>query len=476
MQFTFKSFVQNTTFLLGTFIVLSACNNNTQEPLAANDPILDSVQNRLLVVPAVQPPIPGLDVPFTTYKVAVDEGETFTTRTGTKVQIPANAFVDAQGRAIEGIVEIKFREFHRAGDLIASGIVMHDAASGDYMETGGMFEIEGLQNGKEIFVESSKEIKVDLASYNPGDDFNFFELDQKKCHWDDQGKAAKETPNVERKKSIALINKSMPKRPVRPINRKKLLKGQYFELDVNYQKFPLLKAFSDVVWTYSGEGVDIEKEAWVFETDWDKIDLEDSGKGSYELKLSNGDKTVSTFVQPVLAGKDYEKSLEKFNDKIMKNYQAIKKELEDKRKALNFQAEVRRSFGINGFGVFNCDKWRRIPSLSFMPEIAFDEQSGLNETSQKEVLYYMIMNAGKSVIPFKNSGKNRFRMPKYGKKAMVALLPKGRVAVYTSKEFETIQSNHLENTDRVPMVLHTVEESINSPDDLSMVIDYAMNH
>ena len=39
MQFTFKSFVQNTTLLLGTLIVLSACNNNTQEPLAANDPI-----------------------------------------------------------------------------------------------------------------------------------------------------------------------------------------------------------------------------------------------------------------------------------------------------------------------------------------------------------------------------------------------------------------------------------------------------
>ena len=86
------------------------------------------------------------------------------------------------------------------------------------------------------------------------------------------------------------------------------------------------------------------------------------------------------------------------------------------------------------------------------------------------------MNAGKSVIPFKISGKNRFKMPKYGKKAMVALLPKGRVAVYTSEEFEAIQQNHLENVDRVPMVLHTVDESINSPEDLSMVIDYALNH
>lgn len=476
MQLKFNKIARKSSLFIGTIFLLNACNSSSENPIAALDPSLDSLQNVLMEVQAVQPPIPGIEVPFTLYTVAVDQGITFTTKTGTKVTIPANAFIDPAGRPIKGDVEIKFREFHRAGDLIASGIVMHEAASGRYMETGGMFEIEGNKNGQEIFVESSKEIKVDLASYNAGDDFNFFELDKKKCHWKDQGKAAKEVENKDRKQAFIELKKNRPLRPVKPLSRSKVSKEKYFELDVDYQKFPLLKAFSDVVWKYSGEGVDIEKEAWVFETDWEKVGLENSGRGSYELKLSNGDKTVSTFVQPVLAGKDYQKSLDEFNNNIMKNYQTLKNQLEKKRKALNFHSEVRRSFAINGFGIYNCDKWNRIPSLSFMPEIAFDEQSGLDEDSQKDVLYFMIMKSGKSVIPFLNNGKSRFRMPKYGSKAMVALLPKGRVAVFTANEFDFIQQNKFQIKKTIPMVLHTVEETIYSPDDLSMIIDYALNH
>jgi hypothetical protein len=476
MQSKLIKIARKSSLFIGTIFLLYACNNTSDNPIAAVDPSLDSLQNILMEVQAVQPPIPGLEVPFTNYTVPVDQGLTFTTKTGTKVSIPANAFIDASGRPIEGDVEVKFREFHRAGDLIASGIVMHEAESGRYMETGGMFEIEGNKNGQEIFVESSKEIKVDLASYNAGDDFNFFELDKRKCHWKDQGKAAKELENKDRKLALIKLEKNKPIRPVKPLSRSKKSKGQYFELDVDYQKFPLLKAYSDVVWKYSGEGVDIEKEAWVFETDWDKIVLNETDKGSYELRLSNDDKTVSTYVQPVLAGKDYQESFDKFKNEALKKYQEIKEKLELRRKNLNFQAEFRRSFSVNGFGVYNCDKWNRTPSLSFIPSISFDDQSGLNETNQDAIIYYMIMQRGKSVIPFKNNGKQRFRMPRVGKKALIALLPKGRVAVYTAQQLEDIQEFKLNRQQQIPLHLQTVDDPIDTADDLSMIVDYALNH
>ncbi len=46
-----------------------------------------------------------------------EEGGVLTFPSGTKLEIPANAFLDAQGNPVTGKVEIAYREFHDAGTI-----------------------------------------------------------------------------------------------------------------------------------------------------------------------------------------------------------------------------------------------------------------------------------------------------------------------------------------------------------------------
>ncbi len=474
---TFKN--MNTPLLtFSAFILLAfsiSCNNADTTPDISDITDVENTEAKLLMPAiAVKPPLPDIEVPFITYIVPVKEGMTFETPTGTTVKIPADAFVDKDGKPVEGKVDIKFREFHDASDIIVSGIPMHDPETGEYMETGGMFEIAGEQNGQEIFVKADKDIKINLASYNKGDDFNFFELDKKKCHWDDEGRMEKEKPNAKRAKALAELEKSMPLKPVKPAKKSLKDDRQYFELDVNYSKFPTLAAFSDVIWQYSGQGVDIEKEKWVFESNWDNISIHESETGYFELKLSNDKKTISTFVQPVLAGKDYEKSLAEFTEKSMKEYEKIKEEVRLKRERLNYQAEMQRALSISGFGTFNCDRWKSLPNINCNAEFTFDELAGVSDDILKEIKFYLVMKNRKGVIPYTTRGFYKFFIPKDGDNALLAVIPGGKVALFTNEDFKNLDFDKIKKTNSAVIDMRTTDNRVESREDLSMILDFAM--
>ena len=58
-------------------------------------------------------------------------------------KIPMDWAVDKNGQPIKGEVEIAYREFHNAAEIIASGIPMTDKTGEKYMQTAGMFEVKG---------------------------------------------------------------------------------------------------------------------------------------------------------------------------------------------------------------------------------------------------------------------------------------------------------------------------------------------
>lgn len=125
----------------------------------------------------------GVDVAYKTFKFNVQQGAKLQLDNGTTIEIPKDALVDKTGKRVEGEAELQYREFHHAADIIASGIPMHDSETGNYMETAGMFDMKANQADKELAIAPDKTVKVKMASYNEGNDFDFWKYDAQKGNW-----------------------------------------------------------------------------------------------------------------------------------------------------------------------------------------------------------------------------------------------------------------------------------------------------
>ena len=190
------------TYLLAlvVLIALQSCQNESSETTSSNDVEIQTLVENEAKQRGILPPFEDVDVPFSKYTVDVSQGRTITTETGTTIIIPKGAFKDADGNPIKGKVDISYREFHDAAAIIASGIPMINADGDKYMETAGMFEINGSQNGQDVQIADGKDIEVKMGSFVEGENFDFFYFDKKACNWETQGTTKPE-------KNIAKIEK-----------------------------------------------------------------------------------------------------------------------------------------------------------------------------------------------------------------------------------------------------------------------------
>ena len=133
---------------------------------------------------AVRPPLNGVDVAKTSHKINGAKGGKIELPSGIVITIEPNIFVDKDGKPITEDIDILYREMHDAADILASGIPIQ-RPNGEFMETAGMFEIEGNYQGQEIFVAEGKNINVKMASFNEGDRFDFWKMNPKDCSWTD---------------------------------------------------------------------------------------------------------------------------------------------------------------------------------------------------------------------------------------------------------------------------------------------------
>ncbi len=153
--------------LLFAFLLvgLISCNNNSKKPKKWQ----------------ATPPIKGGEIQFTEFTVNTEKDTILEMPSGTKINVPANAFINKQtGEKVQGEVKLKYREFHNAVDIMLSGIPMNIKVMGEdkTFETAGMFELAGEQNGAEVEITKGKNINVELASQYEGTDYDFFYFDK----------------------------------------------------------------------------------------------------------------------------------------------------------------------------------------------------------------------------------------------------------------------------------------------------------
>jgi hypothetical protein len=162
----------------------------------------------------VNPPIPDADVPFETYTFEAEKGAKLTYKTGTEIEIPANALVDEAGKPIIGEVKLTYREFHDALDVLVSGIPMQYDSAGtrQSLQTAGMFDIRALQAGKELKLAQNKKANIRMASWQPDQDYNFYNLNEKTGKWSYQTREKVEvnTEKVKSKVTIEQLKATLP--------------------------------------------------------------------------------------------------------------------------------------------------------------------------------------------------------------------------------------------------------------------------
>ena len=163
----------------------------TSEPLNSPAEYRTILASHRAAGPYVDPPLPTLRNALQSGSVSASEGGVVTFGNGSRVVVPAVAFVDDRGAAVRGEVEVRVREMHDPVDIFLSGIPMvYDSAGVQYtLESAGMLEIFATQDGRRVRLAPGKQLEVELVSeidvpmFDAPPGFNIYELDTTARNW-----------------------------------------------------------------------------------------------------------------------------------------------------------------------------------------------------------------------------------------------------------------------------------------------------
>lgn len=437
------------------------------------------------------------DVTFKGHEFDSKEAKTIKHFTGTTIQIPAQAFVDAQGKPVSGNVKVNYREFHQASEIIASGITMqYDSAGKRHsFETAGMFDIRAEQAGKPVFLAKDKNIKIDLASYKEGA-FNFYYLQEYKQEkmaqvhfsapfistamaqdirpgedkWQLLQTSTLPAPNKERAEKMAEIDKNLPTEPKQPVAYND--KIPVLDLNIDVKEFPELRAFEGLIWQYAGDLEDAaknpKKNEWIFDYTWQNIKLEDTGDMQYRLTLAGKDKNFETLIRPTLKGMNYEKAKALFEEK-RKQYEADVEKRKDEIAKLkaeksfwNRQSKFIRSLQIQSFGIYNCDRiFRSDDAIEIAMQLQVPEDKGAND-SKTATVYMMFDNNVIQYQALQNKVPHAFILSKRPNKMLVVFQNSNKVAVYSREDFAKLGDPEKMKGKEIELSLKSITEPIKS--------------
>ena len=422
---------------------------------------------------SISSPLEGVNVPQEPFSINSEEGGTITTKSGSTIVIPANAFTDESGSPYKGSVQIKYREFHNSMEILTSGIPMSYDSAGSTLQfqTAGMFEINArAKDNSELQIAADKEITVNMASFVDGSQYNFYSLDEKHgWNYAGTGKPVK-VENPVAKPAVADSQKALIP-PVKP--REQNEKEKSFNLSFDENEHPELKGFSDVVWQYAGQLSDTAHNPnynnWVFSYAWEKAELGKYNEQSmdFELLLSSKKKTFKTIVCPVLKGKKLKKALKEFDQK-MAQYHKVKTEKENAEKLEDQKGEFLRSFSIKKFGIYNWDcVLSETDRMAINAKFKFDGDIDVPENS---LTAYLITGSNRSLVKYEFEDWDKFSFNPNSSNKVVVILPGNRIALFSEQQFKQLDIDKIKNDKSYIFTLHVQKTPVKSMDELSQAI------
>lgn len=390
---------------------------------------------------AVRPPFEDakVNVAPTSHTVQPGQSTTLTLPTGTTIVVPAAVFVTLDGQPVTKPVDIQFREFHNAAQIIASGIPMKVRGPNgeeDWMQTAGMFEIKGFSEGREVKIAPGKAVTVNLASEVSGE-YPAWRFDPAAGNWAQLG-TNKPTTNPELKpliREVAALRAATARPPLAPVATDKSKPSLDFKLDIS--EFPELRTLRNIVWQYAGNDpkLDPANNRWIKKTNWSEAKLE-AGQtpNHYTLTLVGDEQDYVIPVQPSLSGNDLAAAKATYEQAMVK-YRELETALNDKQVVMEQQAAFRRSLQVEGFGIYNYDALvHRSDALAVVAD--FDFGDDFPKELKKLATVYLITADSRSVIelPFYNWSSFSYLPNKDSR--LVAVLPGNRIATFSQADFD----------------------------------------
>jgi hypothetical protein len=323
--------------------------------------IENQVAERMLNQPFVNPTMQKLEKEYKTFTLEGTQGGVFEYESGSKVAVPANAFVDENGALVTGEVELRYKEY-----LIP---MKYDSTGNAYqLNSAGMIDVQAFQNGNPVQLKANKTLNIELVSYidyHPKDQYNVYRLDAENRNWTYRGidniapiltgdlKAKMDNylqnsisedgslvgvtaqiaaVNQQQSQELATIENSIPK-PKTPLKPQPSNPDNFvtnFEFDDLDKTDPriaeLSKKYGNLLWEVSKDQADNFNIATNENASWDDVQLEKVGDRDFKVTLISGvpnGKDLTLMVRPVLAGVDYQNALEDYNAKLEAYNQAI---------------------------------------------------------------------------------------------------------------------------------------------------------
>ncbi len=389
-------------------------------------------------------PISELNIGYTIYPLDPQKDTVLIYKTGSRINIPKDAFLDSKGNIVTGKVNLKYREFSNALDIYLAGIPMRYDSAGNNMvfETAGMLEIEASSNNKPVYVNPNSKITVNMNSFETGGKYNLYQLDTVSGKWKNIGKDKVETENY---------NKELANLPEIPPEPRKAT-GFTFSISDGTGKYPELAMYKNVLF----EPVDGKKCGFEGTT---QIKLKKLKNGKYEVTFIAEYKGIllkkeKCICYPVFKeGVEYDKALKIYQKKYRKllakraekrkaldlewdNYhKALKKyEIEFFNKNsiynLNTEDKVLRTLQINNFGFINCDCPTSYPQGAELVAV-FRNKDG-NKLQLKDVV--LVEKEKNTLFRYKNIIKFN---PKV-ENILWGITNKGKLAYFKSDDFKKI--------------------------------------
>lgn len=421
------------------------------------------------VLRKIDPPLNELNVQMQTFSINTENEEIIYLESGTKITIPANALVDVNGNPVKGEADIAYREMHTALDVMLSGIPMeYDSAGTTYdFETAGMFEIRGFQNGNPVFIADGKEIQIDLASYNVGDDFGFYSLNEENGQWNFEGYSPSE-PNQSREE---MLNESLEKLD-EIINNKEELKKSVakintqgtFSINVNYDRFPELQSFQTVLWRFAGKDrhLNVNEVQEMFNDPGKSMILSNHPTQPNLFLLSHrGNESINDAytVEPFIPGISEEKQ-KAFLEERIANFNEVQRQAELRAEAARNQAETMRAFRVSNFGIFNCDK-----------PIANNVIIAVNfeyDSENKPEKIYLISRNNRMLITYYPNLSDQIRVPKDDKFTFITVESDKSITIANREVMNRVETE-INRTDNRNFTIQLTKSSRNFEDQTELV-------
>jgi hypothetical protein len=425
-------------------LLLAACNSN---PIDSETSLnSDAIQ----VEQDWQNLVKDLEVKPQVFEVNASQSNVITTNTGSRIHVPASAFVDENGQVVTGQVDIIWQEYHTLADQIFSDINMvYDSAGMAYpFISGGMFSIDGAQSGRPIAIADDKSVRVELASQSEQQNFNFY-IQEDGGQWRFLENSTT-TVDAEAPITVASNTALIPEK----YNRA----GFVFDAQPkNLKDFDELAEQDIVGWQTSKKLV--QREQFKIRNEISVCELARENASNYSLNFVFDDETISYPVKPYL--------LEDAAQETAANRILLNKKIEETETALadeNVQQLV-RSAEITSFATYNWDVCARMEE----PITAYNNFESIDPGVNPEKLRYTLVCLTDNYQLSFNSGMG-LMFDGRKKNAVLAIDATGKIFYAPPSEFVKFTKKKMDKSDFFTLIDSGV--ALQSVADLDDVINY----